>query len=201
MQTPTTISNITHELRDLKRGAGPIIIGIEGFGGSGKSTTAELLKDALGSAFVVPMDDFIIRDKVLEPSWDKGAYDRARLEEQVLLPASEGHPVKYQQFLWDANALSTERVEIPDVDFLIIEGISAYHPSIATYYDYKIWIDTPIEVARERGRARDLDNENAAHWDLWAENDLRYLQAYQPDQVADAVISNGPKGAPGNEVA
>ncbi|HEX7368067.1 MAG TPA: hypothetical protein VF261_00215, partial [Candidatus Saccharimonadales bacterium] len=68
-----------------------------------------------------------------------------------------------------------------------VEGISCYHPDIARYYDYKIWVDTSIETAKERGRARDGNNENAQYWDLWAENDLRYQQKYHPEQVADFV--------------
>jgi uridine kinase len=72
---------------------------------------------------------------------------------------------------------------------VIVEGISAYHRSIAPYYDYKIWVHTPIEVARERGRARDGSNENAQHWDLWAQYDLAYQERYHPETVADLVVS------------
>jgi hypothetical protein len=71
----------------------PILIAIEGFGGSGKTTFANQLKEALGSTYVVNIDDFIVKEKITEPSWDKGGFDRKRLEEQVLLPASKGQPI------------------------------------------------------------------------------------------------------------
>jgi len=182
-----SIADIASAIR--KSDTKPVLIAIEGFGGSGKSTIAEKLKNELESAYVVNIDDFIVKEKILEQSWDKGGFDRSRLERQVLIPASTGQAVAYQKLLWDTNTLS-EPISVPKTDFLIIEGISSYHPNIAKYYDYKIWVDTPIEVAKERGKARDRDNENAQHWGLWAENDLRYQQKYHPEKVADFIIAN-----------
>jgi uridine kinase len=89
----------------------------------------------------------------------------------------------------ESNTLSAPKV-VPDVSYLIVEGISCYHPSIAQYYDYKIWVDTPIEIAKERGRARDGSNENVQYWDLWAENDLAYQQKYHPEKIADIIFKN-----------
>jgi uridine kinase len=180
------IVNIIKSHTHTKR---PILIGVEGFGGSGKTTFANQLKEALGSAYIVNIDDFIVKEKITEPSWDKGGFDRGRLEQQVLIPAAKQEPISYQELVWATNTLSEPRV-VPPVDYLIVEGISSYHPDIAHYYDYKIWIDTPIEVAKERGHARDGSNENAEHWDLWAANDLRYQERYHPEQIADFVIAN-----------
>lgn len=166
-----------------------VLIGMEGFGGSGKTTIANQLKDALGNTYVVNIDDFIVKEKLTESSWDKGGFDRKRLEQQVLIPATSGQPIAYQELLWDTNTLSEPKV-VPPVDYLIVEGISCYHPDIAKYYDFKIWIDTPIEVAKGRGKARDAGNENVGKWDMWAENDLRYQEKYHPEQQADFVVSN-----------
>lgn len=168
----------------------PVLIAIEGFGGSGKTTLAEQLKGALRDAYIINIDDFIIKARLTEPSQDKGAFDRERLEKQVLIPATTGNDIAYQKLIWVTDTLS-EPVIVPKVAYLIVEGISSYHPDIANYYDYKIWVDTPIELAKERGHARDGSNENAQHWDLWAENDLKYQQKYHPEQQADFVISNG----------
>jgi uridine kinase len=166
----------------------PALIAIGGLGGSGKSTLAEALQNNLPSVASVPMDDFIVKDKVLE-AWDKGAFDRARLESQVLKPLSKGKPVKYQKLLWASNTLS-DFIELPQSDVTIVEGISSYHPDIAHYYDFKIWVEAPVAVARERGRARDGDNENAQHWDLWAKNDLEYQKSFQPERTADFIFIN-----------
>ncbi len=183
------IEPIVHQIKALQIRHKPLIIGIEGFGGSGKTTLASQLRDALGNAYVVNIDDFIVKEKITEPSWDAGGFDLKRLEQQVLIPATTKQPIEYQELLWKTNTLSEPKT-VPDADYLIVEGISAYHPSIAKYYDYKIWVDTHIETAKLRGHARDGSNENAAHWDLWAENDLRYQEKYHPEKTADIVISN-----------
>jgi uridine kinase len=166
------------------------LIAIEGYGGSGKTTFANQFRNALGSAFVVNIDDFIVKDRITKPSWDKGGFDRKRLEQQVLIPATTGQRVSYQALIWETNTLSEPKV-VPSVDYLIVEGISSYHPDIALYYDYKIWVDTPIDVAKARGKARDAGNENADKWDMWAENDLMYQHQYHPEQNADFVVTNG----------
>ena len=185
-----TIDQIANKIIQDKPYAHPILIAIEGFGGSGKTTFAKKLASMLGDAFVINIDDFIVKEKLVEKSWDKGAFDRARLEDEILAPLAAGKPASFRKLIWDTNELS-EPMAVPDTKHLIVEGISSYHPSISRYYDYKIWIDTPMEVAKERGRARDGSNENAHHWDLWAENDLKYQQKYHPEQQADFVISNG----------
>ncbi len=167
----------------------PVLIAIDGFGGSGKSTIAEKLKNVLDDAYVVSIDDFIVKEKILEASWDKGGFDRERLEKQVLMPVVKGEPVVYQRLIWQTNELS-EAIAVPDVQYLIIEGITSCHPDIVKYYDYKIWVDTPIEIAKQRGRARDAQNENSVHWDLWAANDLEYQNTYHPEQNADFIVDN-----------
>ncbi|MGO8948498.1 MAG: hypothetical protein ACLQUY_12725 [Ktedonobacterales bacterium] len=134
------------------------------------------------------IDDFIVKEKLIEPSWDNGTFDLERLEKQVLLPASRGLPVSYQRLEWETNTLG-DPVMIPEGDYLIVEGIASYHPSIEHYYDCKIWIDTPLEVAQKRGHARDGSNENAGYWDLWARNDIAYQQKYHPEQRADYVLA------------
>lgn len=182
-----TIEQIADQINRDKSRVQPILIAIEGFGGSGKTTLAYKLADILEDAFIINIDDFIVKEKLTEPSWDKGAFDRARLEEEVLAPITAGRSASFRKLIWATNELS-DQITIPDTKYLIIEGISSYHPKIAHYYTYKIWVDTPMEVAKERGRARDGSNENAANWDLWAANDLAYLNRYHPEEQADFIF-------------
>lgn len=183
------IEVVANAIKSNHKGNQPVIIGIEGFGGSGKSTIANKLADLLGSSSVVSIDDFIIKQNIIEDDWDKQAFDRTRLEREVLIPARSRKEVMYRRLIWDTDTLS-DPIQLPKVDYLIVEGISCYHPSIANYYDYKIWVNTPIEIAKQRGQKRDAGNENEKHWDLWARNDLAYQQKYHPEQVADFTVSN-----------
>ncbi|MEU4196679.1 hypothetical protein AB0E69_32575 [Kribbella sp. NPDC026611] len=179
---------IAAAVRGLRVDGRPVLVGVEGYGGSGKSTFAAKLAEALGDAYVVGIDDFIVKDRLADTPWDEGAFDHARLERQVLAPARAGQTVAYQKLIWETDELGAP-VTVPPIGFLIVEGISAYLPSLAKYYDYKIWVDTPIEIASARGRARDGSNENAAHWDRWATFDLAYQTKYHPEKTADAVAN------------
>lgn len=183
------VTEVVDEIQSIGSASLPVLIAIEGFGGAGKTTIAEQLRVGLGDAYVITIDDFIVKEKLMEPSWDKGAFDRHRLEQQVLIPATTDHRVAYQKLDWIPNTLSAP-INVPKVRYLIIEGISSYHPDIAHYYGYKIWIDTPIELAKQRGKVRDENNENAQHWYLWSANDLRYQQKFHPELRADFVVSN-----------
>jgi len=47
-----------------------------------------------------------------------------------------------------------------------------------------------MATAKERSHSRDGSNENAAYWDLWAENDLRYQSKWHPELAADFALNN-----------
>lgn len=183
------LRDISEKIKSFKKDNQTALIAIEGFGGSGKSTLAEELKRLLPDSEIIKIDSFIIKEEAqnAEP-WEE-VFDRKRLEEQVLKPVTSDLPVSYQRFEWAENKLG-ETITLPKLDYLIIDGISSYHPDIEHYYNFKIWVDTPIDVAKERGQHRDKDNENAELWDKWAQCDLSYQQKYHPEQRADLVVNN-----------
>lgn len=149
------------------RGSGRLVVGIDGFGGAGKSTLAAAIVARLPEAATLPMDDFIVKDRVDDDTWEQ-VWDRNRLIAEVLDP-----------------------IELGDVGILIVEGITSLHPDLIGRYDHRVWVSTPLEVASARGRARDAGNENERRWDRWALNDERYLEAHRPDLAADTIVANG----------
>ena len=169
-----------------------VLIAIEGFGGAGKTTFANTLAKLLKNAYVVHIDDFIIKDRIDDASWDNGVFDRRRLEVQVLQPLVNDQRARYQRFIWDTETLS-DPVSIPNVRYVIVEGITSYYPDIAHYYDVKIWVHAPIEVASMRGVFRDKGNENELKWGVWANNDIIYRNKYHPEERADFVFDNSPR--------
>jgi uridine kinase len=183
----STLDQIVETIKKIKKQR--VLIAIEGFGGAGKTTFADTLAKYLRDAYVVHMDDFIVKERIEEVSWDNGVFDRERLKNQVLEPLKHGREVRFQKLLWEAEMLS-DAVEIPNVRYVIVEGISSYHPDIATYYDIKIWIHAPIEVAGARGQKRDQGNENKLKWGIWANNDRIYQEKYHPERQADFVVDN-----------
>jgi uridine kinase len=173
----------------------PFLIAISGFGGSGKSTLARALKRALEqtleSATIIGMDEFWNPNGDVRSS-DWTAFDRNRLEAQVLRPTRAGQAIRHQEFDWQTAQLGAWR-DVPASQYLIIEGISALHPNLLEYYDFRVWVDCPLETARDRGLARGYakGNDETEVWTTrWLPNDRDYFEKYRPDRLADFVYSN-----------
>jgi uridine kinase len=184
-----TVKEIANKIKQRQFAHKPIIIAIEGFGGAGKSTFAAKLKEELDDVYMIDIDDFFIKEK--ESDAIKSNFDRKRLERQVLLPIKNGQPAAYQKLEYITNTLS-EFIKIPEVQYLIIEGVSTFHPEIAPYMDFKIWIETPRDVADARGRKRDkeLGSDNDALWDNWTKTYQDYKDLYHPEESADIIFNN-----------
>ena len=187
-----TIGEISNQIKKTHLKHKPIIIAVEGFGGSGKSTFATKLKDELGNAYVVEVDDFFLKD--VKSDATKSNFDRKRLKQQVLLPARNGQPIAYQKLEWDTNSLS-KSVKVPQVSFIIIEGVSSFHPSIVGYMDYKIWLEVPGEVAKERMIKRDMTfgDDHGELWGHWTKTYQDYKDLYHPEELADFIFDNSRK--------
>jgi uridine kinase len=170
---------------------GPVLIGVDGLGGSGKSEFAARLKQQLPDAVIICMDDFIVKDKMQATSWDEGVFDRARLEREILQPLTHQKKASYEKLDWDDNTLSSPQT-VPSAAYVIVEGTTALHPDIAHYYDYTVWIDAPAEVAMQRGMARDRQagNTNDALWPIWANNDTDYQDRHHPQEGVDFIFDN-----------
>lgn len=182
--------SILRTIKQLPIPAGrPLIIAISGFGGSGKTTLANQLKTGLkGEA--VSIDSFSTHERRRSANWDN--FDRKRFTREVLLPARGGiFPLVYVHEAWPGEPGAT--IKIPRTDYLIVEGCSIFHPDLLGYYDYKIWVNCPLEEATERGMWRDRHvhkNEQDYYWrNIWMPNEQDFLEKYQPDKAADVTFN------------
>src|SRR5579863_3054482 len=140
-------------IQKLKRPkAQPLIIAISGFGGSGKTTLAAKLKEALGNAQIVSIDSFSTHEWHRSADWDN--FDRERFTREVLEPTrANNFPLSFVHEPWPGNP--EETITIPTAGYLIVEGCSIFHPDLLEYYDLKIWINCPLETATKRAMWRD----------------------------------------------
>ncbi|QDU35122.1 uridine kinase [Poriferisphaera corsica] len=174
------IDLVVARIADLNvRLARPLLIGVDGLGGSGKSTFARELADAV-KAPVVGMDEFYrVMDEderaklgAKDGCWRYFNWEYVR--SSVIQPVLRGdRKLSYQVYEWTNSRLGCNReVEIDQV--LIVEGVYACLPTLAAY-DIQIWIDVPREVATQRVKNRDENEEIWIHrWaaaeDWYAEN-------------------------------
>jgi uridine kinase len=175
-------------IEKIKQLLAPAIVAISGFAGSGKSTAAHMWGDLL-RAPVVCIDHFGI-DRIIEnyTYWNGMAF--GRLEKEVLIPFLQGeNPVIYGH----GTNYVVKAVEVSHNGLLIIEGVGLFRLELLKYFAYKIWIDCPQEIARERGKKRDQErrgNQRDPEWDAkwngpWKRNDEEYFSTYKPKEQAD----------------
>jgi uridine kinase len=168
----------------------PLIIAVSGFGGSGKSTLSRNLKEKLQDAEVVCIDSFATGTE-----WTHSAewhnLDRDRFTAEILEPAhADRFPLTYAHVPWPGRVVDPA-VTVVRTKYLIIEGCSMLHPDLLAYYDYKIWVDCPLELATERAMWRDrhiLHDEQDYNWQhVWMPTERDFFKKYNPMGAADFV--------------
>lgn len=168
------------------------VIAISGFGGSGKSTIAKKLVEALKDATIIPLDDFIM-NRLQGRSLEWASFDWQRLIKEVLLPIRKREKsIEYGVYSWIEDKVAQKRtVEIKK--YVIIEGVGLIRDSLQEYFDCTVWIDTPFDIAIARGKKRDKEEYSIDHdklWDeVWGPNDKDYFDTFKPKEKADFVLS------------
>jgi uridine kinase len=132
---------------------------IDGPAGSGKTTVAGRLADALGPhAAVVHLED-------LYAGWTlTGAI--ARLCAGVLRPLAEGRAGSYRRYDWHAGRFCDDAVAVPRTPVLIVEGCGSSPRALDPWTTLRIWVEANEELRTTRGIARD-GAHLAEEWRRW----------------------------------
>jgi uridine kinase len=135
------------------------LVSVDGPAGSGKTTFAGRLTDALGvDAALVHLDD-------LYAGWTlTGA--AARLSAGVLRPLAEGRAGAYRRYDWVAGRFGDEPVPVAVPRVLVVEGCGSSPRALDRWTTLRIWVEAPAPLRLSRGLARDGD-DLAAHWHRW----------------------------------
>jgi uridine kinase len=174
---------------------GPACIGIDGPGGSGKSTIARQLALAAPDFQVIALDDFYrpSRERYAGPIAQRPVaadYDLERLRREVLEPLASGRPAAYRRYDWETDAVGTERVAVQKPS-VVLEGIYSSSAALVPFLDVTIWIECPRELRLARGLARDGEPARA-RWELdWMPGEDLYLQKERPRERAAFVCDGG----------
>jgi uridine kinase len=182
-----------------------LVVAISGFGGAGKSSLANALRDHYGlrDGQVLRLDDFIL-DRARGEGM-LGGFDWARLT-GVLEDVRAGRRLHYtpNDFYGVPEGRQVDE-ELPEV--VLVEGVRLLRAELERFFDLTVWIDCPIELATARGKERDRRNgvgeQELAIWEQeWDPKERDYFAAFRPDLIADVVLAPGVIGAsPGSERA
>ncbi len=170
---------------------GGLLIGLDGYGGAGKSVLAEGLAKYL-SAQLVHVDDFFrpSSDNVRPPGEHGGLFDLDRLAEEVLGPLSRGddaHPSRYD---WDTDNV-VPGTQLVAQKLTIVEGVYSTSNKLRHFYDLMIWIDSDEMTRLRRGLERDGEAARREWVDEWMPGERHYGADEMPASRADLRLDAG----------
>jgi uridine kinase len=156
-----------------------VLVGVDGLGGAGKSTTTNYIKRNILNTTVIEADDFYISE-LARLDWD-------RVLEQVINPFKKNSSALYQRFDWNTKSLE-EWHKVKPEGVVIVEGVYALHEKLRDAYDYKIWVETPHEIRLQRGLERDGEKARDQWTKEWMPKEEEYKRVQKPHEAADIII-------------
>jgi len=160
-------------------------IGVDGHGGSGKSTFAKYLSERL-EAEIIHTDDFA--------SWDNPVHWWPLVIERVFEPIQNGAlTLSYPRSKWWEDHHPEPAVDEHVTEIMILEGVGALREEFRDYISMGFFVEAPRELCLERGIARDSNTgktteELTKMWNEWFEKEEIYMKRDDPKAYADAVI-------------
>ena len=143
----------------------PLIIGVAGGSGSGKSTVARNVAAALGEASVafLDMDAYYVDHSHLPVeqrkavNWDHpNAFDWELLVRQ-LTELSEGGPIAKPVYDFHAHVRSDTVVQVPPADVIVLDGILLFvEQRVRDLCDVKVFVDADADIRLIRRIRRDI---------------------------------------------
>lgn len=177
------------------------VVAVDGRSASGKTTLSSALQaEATRRAVpctVVHTDDI---------AWYHSFFDWADLlADGVLRPFRTDGAVRYVPPGWRPNGRDGA-VEVPaGTRLLLVEGVGAGRRALGDLLDAVVWVQSDVDVARERGLARDVASgvdgdaaQTEAFWDEWDREEVPFQATQRPWERAALVVA-GSRDAPASD--
>ncbi|MET9802759.1 hypothetical protein [Streptomyces sp. NPDC006368] len=179
------LGRLATELGALPPSCGPVrLVAVDGHAGSGKSTFAGRLADALGGAPVLHLDDIATHDELF--AWT----DRLRAE--VLEPLTRGEAARVHPYDWNRRRFGRSRPLDP-APVVLVEGVGAGRRALRPYLAWLLWMERGAEESWARGRHRDGPAQSA-FWDGWTVAETRHFAADPSRPFADTLVRECSEG-------
>lgn len=185
----------------------PLIIGVAGGSGSGKTTVVSTISQTLGSnKHLLLQHDLYYRDLKHLPFEEriKQNFDHpASLETELLIrhinALSEGYPIEVPQYDFSKHIRKEETTTITPKEVILIDGILIFsEPDLLELMDVKIFVDTDDDIRLLRRLKRDI-NERGRSVESVMEQYQKFVRPMHLEFVrpskryADVIIPRGGK--------
>lgn len=165
----------------------PHLIGIDGRSGAGKTTLAAQLSEVLSTCHDVVT--FHLED--LYPGWDGLQRGIEIYNETILPPLRAGEDAYWAAWDWPSGSVGGPRLTRA-AEIVILEGVGACNSLARPTLDVSVWVELPESQRRERALRR--DEHFGEYWEMWAQQELDYLQGDPVWESAD-ILHPGPTDA------
>ncbi|MGB8940878.1 MAG: hypothetical protein WCD21_11685, partial [Streptomyces sp.] len=153
--------------------------------GSGKSTFAYRLADALGGAPVLRLDDIASHDALFD--WTE------RLRRQVIVPLSRGESAHYETYDWHARRFGPRSHTLPPAPVVLVEGVGAGRRALRPFLARLLWMELPQGDSWARGRHRD-GAVQSDFWDGWEPAERRHFTEDPSRPFAQSLVRQWREG-------
>src|SRR5215467_12659813 len=177
------LQNLLARLHALPRRRLTLLVGVDGRAAAGKTTFTRALAALDPGLDVIEMRDFALPAAArlgegVEPAGRVAAgVDWRRLRGNVLLPLSRDQVARYQRYDAATDVMAEWRI-VPVGGIVIVEGFYSCVKALSTFYDFRIWVECPLEVRRRR-----LVCENGSGSLLernWPQAEEAYIETQDP---------------------
>lgn len=154
----------------------PVLIGIAGGTGSGKTTVATKIAESLGTQAILVQHDWYYRDNGQLPleqrqslNYDEPDALENELMVQHLRALRQGESVHCPQYDFSAHARTDQTVDLIPRPIIVVEGILLFAvPELRDLFDLRLYVDTDDDIRLMRRIKRDI---------LHRGRDIRSIQA------------------------
>jgi uridine kinase len=185
---PEVVAAVAQVAGDARR---PVVVGLSGYCGAGKSTLARALVGAVPDSVRLRGDDFLDPTRSHRRSSDWDGVERDRLVRTVLEPFRRSATGHFRRFDWVAGRLGPPE-PVPRAGVLVVDLIGMLHPDVLPWLDLAVWCEVDQETAAARGMRRDrmLGRDHDRLWrEVWVPNDRDFEQRFAPAAAADLRVA------------